>query len=249
MVNFFNFLLVRTNKKQEPVQASPPKAPLVMKRKEEVKPKPRVIVSELTYKEIIQTQATENYKYLFNNAAIVKLMREYSNLYADSLEKKYNKVLKETIREKVLSIETEINAMKQIFEKMKNTKFNNDEFKFDSSSSSVTGNESNEFKNIFDLRKNSIKAIKEKIKALPQNKTQSLRFNLEYSDFYLNVDVDKSFEIFKENIVSKTISSDLKAVVEDYIGNFLLRIYELDRLIYVSKLFIMLPLFFHLDVL
>lgn len=239
-------------KQPEPKQALPEKAPVVMRKKEEAqKPKQRAegVSKDLPYKEIIKSQTSENYQFLFNNAAIVKLMREYSNLYSDSLEKKYNKILKEIIREKVFSIESEIKSMKEIREKMKNTKINFDEFKLNYNSYNNEQqnkiNEKSEFKNIFDLSKNSIKEIKEKIKALPPNKTESLRFNVEYSDFYLNVDIDKSFEIFRENILNKTVTSDLKATVEEFSEHFLLRIYELDRLIYV--ILILILIYFHFE--
>jgi len=228
---------------QEQKQIPPPKAPIIMKKKEEQKPKKQhveEISKDLYYKEIIETQKIENYQFLLNNAAILKLMREYSNFYSDNLKKKYNKILKEIIREKVFSIESEILSMKEISEKIKNTKINFEDLKFDNfnknNNNNIKGNEKSEYKNIFDLSKNSIKEIKEKIKALPLNKTESLRFNIEFSDFYLNVDIDKSYEIFKENIFAKSVPNNMKAAVEEYAGNFLMRTYELDRFIYVAKL-------------
>jgi len=237
---------------QEPEQQHAPKAPVVMRKKEEQHqqqqtPKQRTeggFSKDLLYKEIIQNQKSENYQLLLNNASITKLVSEYSNLYSDSLEKKYSKILKEIIREKVFSIESEIKSMKEIYGKMKNTKINSEKFKINNAYDNVfnkkvlpdesSKNEKKEFKNIFDLSKNSIKEVKEKIKALPLIKTESLRFNVEYSEFYLNVDVDKSFEIFKENILGKSISSDLKPALDLYAGRFLVRIYQLDKLIYVN---------------
>jgi hypothetical protein len=243
-------------KQQEQKQTPPPKAPMVMKKKEEQKPKQQQveeISKDLSYKEIIETKTSENYQFLLNNAAILKLIREYSNFYSDNLEKKYNKILKEIIHEKVFSIESEIKSMKEISEKIKNTKINLGDLKFDNSNmnknNNIKGNEKSEYKNIFDLSRNSIIEIKEKIKALPQNKTESLRFNVEFSDFYLNVDIDKSYEIFKEFILAKSVPNDWKASVEEYAGNFLMRTYELDRFIYVTKLilkfFIYTSIIFH----
>lgn len=213
-----------------------------MKKASDYKPKStQNIVTDIDYKEIIQRKTSENIHFLFNNTAVVKLMREYANLYTDKLKKKYNKILKQIIREKVLSIEDEIESMKSLYAKMQNVKIDLKDLKFNNETNSNLNNNNKdnnvktqrEFKNIFDLSKNSIKEIKEQIKALPKNKTESLSFNIEHSQFYLNVDIDKSFEIFKENIFAQVIQNNSKTVIENYATNFLLRVLELDRIIYV----------------
>ena len=132
--------------------------------------------------------------------------------------------------------------MKAIFNNKKNTKINFEELSVkDNKENKVNTNinadnkiNKNEFKNIFDLNKHSIKEIKEKVKALPKDKLESLKFNIEHSYFYLNVDIDKSFDIFKANILGKKINNDTKALVEEFVEKFISRIYELDKLIYVQ---------------
>lgn len=219
-------------KQEKPIQTPILKTPITMKKKEEPRKIKSTIIKELNYKQVVHKYSAENYQQFFNNSSIVKLMREYSNLYSDNLEKKYNKVLKEIIREKLSYIENEINSMKEIFNKSIDPKINYDELVFKDNSQKIE-NKSNkgEFKDIFDS--NSIKDIKEKIKVLPKDKVESLKFNVEYADFYLNVDIDKSFELFKENISSKNISNDTKSLLEQFTKNFITRIYELDRLVYV----------------
>lgn len=92
-----------------------------------------------------------------------------------------------------------------------------------------------EFRNLFENNKDTIKQIEEKILALPKEKLQAENFNIEYSGFYLNINIDKSFEIFKEKIFPlNTIKSAFKANYEAYIQKFISRIIELDRMIYVS---------------
>ena len=80
-------------------------------------------------------------------------------------------------------------------------------------------------------------SIEQTIKNLPKEKTESIKFNLEYSYFYLNINIDKSFEIFKKFIFNKNMNNTFKSFYERYVESFISRIFELDRLIYVIKFF------------
>jgi hypothetical protein len=224
-------------KQEKSNQANIEKTSVTMKKMEQ----PRTLkireMKELNFKQIVQKQTTENYHHLLNNSNIIKLMREYSNLYSDNLEKKYNKILKEIIREKVAVIENEINSMRDIFNNAKESKINVDEFVNKESAQTTKKNDKinkGEFKDTFDLSKHSIKDIKLKVETLPKSTTESIIFNTEYANFYLNIDIDKSFEIYKDNISNKSISNKKdSSSLEEFANNFINRIYELDRLIYV----------------
>jgi len=191
---------------------------------------------ELNYKKINKSQTQEKYNHLLTNSTILKIIREYSNLYVDNIEKKYAEILKGLIKEKYFELKNEIESMKQNFNNFKENKNFPEKFDFNHNlqiNESIKNLEKSEFSYIFDLNKNNIIDVKAKIKELPKEKYESLKFNVEYSDFYLSVDIDKSFEIFKNNLLDLKISYDLKKLVEEYATNFITRIFELDRLIYV----------------
>ena len=93
---------------------------------------------------------------------------------------------------------------------------------------------------IFDLKKKSLKEIEENLNELSSemNENDKIKMHLEHSFVYLNINIDKSFEIFLEKIRNGNFLETSKneiSLLEVYLERFISRILELDRIVYVKK--------------
>jgi hypothetical protein len=163
-------------------------------------------------------------------------MDKYSILYTNSLKRKYNQITNEIILENIKSIEEKISEMKisfEILEKNVNAVDNKYEKQIFSQPTLINTNNHQKFSHIFDSSKFSLKKIQENIDNLTKEEKSDLNIHIEHSYFYLNINIDKSFEIFIEEIRNKKIEDNLNYLIKEYCQRFISRILELDRLIYV----------------
>lgn len=160
-------------------------------------------------------------------------MEQYSNLYSTNLKKKYNQITNQIILENINSIESKISELKNSLE-------NNFENKdFNSFNREKSQKEAKFNSEIFDLGKFSVKKIQENFNNLSQEQKNEIKMQIEHSFFYLNINIDKAFEIFMENFSNKDIAfnndnNDNDILMREYLERFISRIFELDRIIYVK---------------
>jgi len=189
----------------------------------------------LKFKEINKTEKFKDTNFL-KNPRINKIMEQYSNLYSNNLKKKYNQITNEIILENIKSIEDKISQMKNSLKKIE---FSAEENFLQEKNDIKNTQKISEISEIFDLSKFSISKIQENLKNLTPEEKLNLKIQIEHSFFYININIDKAFEIFMEKLDNQKIEIEknlnLNNLLKEYCHRFVSRILELDRIIYVRK--------------
>jgi len=168
-------------------------------------------------------------------------MEDYSNLYSNSLKRKYNQITNDIILENIKSIEDKISQMKidlENLDKNENESYNENNYQNFSLQEENSPKNIQKISEIFDLSKFSLKKIQENINNLTEEEKSNIKIQVEHSYFYLNINVDKSFEIFLEKLSNKKIEKNLNSLIKEYCKRFISRILELDRITYVRNILI-----------
>lgn len=159
-------------------------------------------------------------------------MDEYTKLYSTNLKRKYNQITNEIILENIKSIEEKISQMKSSLEEIEKLEKN--------PSSGKKNMEKNLAKNpqiseMFDLSKFSLTKIQENFNCLTEEEKNNSKIQIEHSFLYININIDKAFEIFVD-FYNKKIDENLNfnLLLKEFTERFVSRIFELDRTIYVK---------------